>query len=51
LGSAIGTFGKNEKTKKVFWTRFASMAGLVLAWILDPVTALQVVGVITGMGG
>jgi len=27
------------------------MAGLVLARVLDPVTAQQVVGVITGMGG
>jgi len=37
--------------KKVFWTMFVSMAGLVLARVLDPVTAQQAVGVITGMGG
>jgi|SRR5271157_535108 len=51
VDAAIGTFGKNEHTKKVFWTMFASMAGLVLARVLDPVTAQQAVGVITGMGG
>jgi hypothetical protein len=27
------------------------MAGLVLAWVVDPMTAQQVVGMITGMGG
>jgi hypothetical protein len=29
---------------------FAVMAGLVLARVVDPVTAPQVVGMITGMG-
>ena len=51
VDAAIGTFGKNDQVKKVFWTMFASMAGLVLARVLDPATAQQVVGVITGMGG
>jgi hypothetical protein len=46
----IDAFGKNEQVKKVFWTVFIAMAGLVLARILDPVTARQVVGIITGMG-
>jgi hypothetical protein len=32
--------------KKVFWTLFATMAGLVLARVVDPVTAQQVVEVI-----
>jgi hypothetical protein len=50
VDAAIGTFGKNEQVKKVFWTMFVSMAGLVLARVLDPATAQQVVGVITGMG-
>jgi len=48
---AIDAFGKNEQTKKVFWTMFVSMIGLVLAQVLDPETTRQVVGVITGMGG
>lgn len=49
VNAAIDAFGKNEQTKKVFWTMFVSMTGLVLAQVLDPETARQVVGVITGM--
>ena len=48
--AAINAFGKNEQVKKVFWTLFATMAGLLLARVVDPVTAQQVVGIITGMG-
>jgi hypothetical protein len=48
--AVIDTFGKNEKVKKVFWTLFVAMAGLVMARVVDPVTAQQVVGIITGMG-
>jgi len=48
--AAINSFGKNEQVKKVFWTLFVAMAGLVLARVVDPVTAQQVVGVIIGMG-
>jgi len=47
--TAIEAFGKNEQVKKVFWTLFISMAGLFVAQVLDPVTAQQVVGMITGM--
>ena len=46
----IEAFGKNEQVKKVFWTFFISMAGLVLARVVDPATAQQIVGLITGMG-
>lgn len=49
--AAIEAFGKNEQVKKVFWTLFISMAGLVLARVVDPATAQQIVGLITGMGG
>ena len=49
--AAIEAFGKNEQVKKVFWTFFISMAGLVLARVVDPATAQQIVGLITGMGG
>jgi hypothetical protein len=49
--AAINAFGKNERVKKVFRTLFIAMAGLVLALGVDPVTAQQVVGMITGMGG
>jgi hypothetical protein len=48
--AAINAFGKNEQVKKVFWTLFIAMAGLVMARVVDPVTAQQVVGIITGMG-
>ena len=48
--AAINAFGKNEQVKKVFWTLFVAMAGLLLARVVDPVTAQQVVGIITGMG-
>jgi hypothetical protein len=48
--AVIDAFGKNEQIKKVFWTLFVAMAGLVLARVVDPVTAQQVVGLITGMG-
>jgi hypothetical protein len=49
--AVINAFGKNKQVKKVFWTLFVAMAGLVLARVVDPVTAQQVVGIITGMGG
>jgi disulfide bond formation protein DsbB len=48
--AAIEAFGKNEQVKKVFWTLFISMSGLVLARVLDPATAQQIVGLITGIG-
>ncbi len=35
----IEAFGKNEQVKKVFWTFFIPMAGLVLARVVDPATA------------
>jgi len=34
--AAINAFGKNEQVKKVFWTLFVAMAGLVLARVVDP---------------
>jgi hypothetical protein len=47
--AVIDAFGKNEQVKKVFWTLFVAMAGLVLARVVDPVTAQQVVEIITGI--
>jgi F0F1-type ATP synthase assembly protein I len=49
-GAVIEAFGKNEQMKKVFWTLFLALAGLVLARIADPVTAQKVIGVLTGAG-
>ncbi|MDP2797489.1 MAG: hypothetical protein Q8N94_08285 [Methanoregula sp.] len=46
----IEAFGKNEHVKKVFWSLFVSMAGLVLAKVLDPVSVQQIVGVISSSG-
>lgn len=48
--AVIYAFGKNEQMKKVFWALFAAMAGLMAAQVVDPVTAQQVVGIVTGMG-
>jgi len=48
--AVIDAFGKNEQVKKVFWTLFVALAGLVLARVVDPVTAQQIVGIITGIG-
>ncbi len=50
VDAVIEAFGKNEQVKRVFWTIFVAMAGLVLARVVDPVTAQQVVGMMTGMG-
>jgi len=36
--------------KKVFWTLFVAMMGLVLARVVDLVTVQQVVGIILGRG-
>jgi len=47
----LDTFGKNEHVKKVFWAVFSAIAGIVLAQVLDPATAQQIVGIIAGMGG
>jgi hypothetical protein len=33
------TFGKNKKVKKILWTLFVAMAGLILARVIDVVTA------------
>ncbi len=48
--AAVEAFGKNEHVRKVFWTVFVALAGLVLARVLDPATAQQILGAITGMG-
>ena len=48
--AAIEAFGKNEQVKRVFWTLFVVMAGLVLTRVVDPVTAQQFVGVISSSG-
>jgi hypothetical protein len=49
-GVVIEAFGKNEQVKKVFWTVFIATGGLVMARVIDPETARQIMGIITGMG-
>jgi hypothetical protein len=39
----------NEREKKVFWTLFAALAGIVLAQVVDPATVQQIVGMIIRM--
>jgi len=46
----IEAFGKNEQVKKVFWSLFVVMTGLVLAKVLDPVSVQQIIGVIGSSG-
>lgn len=43
-------FRKNNQTKKIFWTLFVAMAGLVRARVVDPVTAQQIIGIVAGKG-
>ncbi|MGD0079853.1 MAG: hypothetical protein ABSB80_04285 [Methanoregula sp.] len=47
--AVLDVFGKNEQVKKVFWALFIATAGLVLAQVVDPLTAQKIVGIITGM--
>ncbi len=48
--AVIAEFGKNEQVKKVFWSVFATMAGVVLAHVVDPVMGQEIVGLVMGMG-
>jgi hypothetical protein len=48
---SVGVHRKNGHIRNVFQAVFVAMAGLVLARIVGPESAQQVVGVITGMGG
>jgi len=47
----LNLFGKNEQFRKVFWTVFIALAGLIVAQVVDPVTAQEILRLITGMGG
>ena len=46
----LSLFGKNEQFGKVFWTVFIALAGLVLAQVVDPATAQEILRLLTGMG-
>ncbi|MDP2797424.1 MAG: hypothetical protein Q8N94_07945 [Methanoregula sp.] len=45
VDSSIEAFGKNEQVKKVFWIFF-----VMIVRVVDPVTAQQIVGVISSSG-
>jgi hypothetical protein len=47
--AVIDAFGKNEQVKKVFWTLFVAMAGLLLARVVNPVTAQPGVGILRNL--
>jgi hypothetical protein len=49
--AAIEAFGKNEQVKKVFWSVFAALAGLVLAGTMDPAIVQKIVWAILLAGG
>jgi hypothetical protein len=42
--------GKNKQFRNVFWTVFITPAGFVLAQVIEPETAHQIVAVIMGAG-
>jgi len=48
--AVIEAFGKNEQIKKMSWTVFVAMVGLMPEGGVDPVTAQQSAGMITGRG-
>jgi hypothetical protein len=48
--AGIEAFGKNEQVKKIFWIVFIAIVGWVMAQVVAPVTAQQVVGAIMGLG-
>ena len=48
--SEIDAFGRNEHLRKVFWALFLALAGLVLARIVDPATAQNILGILAGTG-
>ena len=47
--AVIDAFGKNEQIRKVFWTLFLAVAGLVLAEIADPVAAETILAALAGI--
>jgi hypothetical protein len=49
--TVLDLFGKNEQFRKVFWTVFIALAGLVLAQVVDPATAQEILRLLTGLGG
>jgi hypothetical protein len=47
--AVLDAFGKNGQVQKVFWTFFLATAGLVLAQVVDPAAAGEIVGMLAGI--
>jgi hypothetical protein len=47
--AVLEAFGKNEQVKKVFWSVFIILAGLVLAEVADPATAQKIAEILAGL--
>lgn len=47
--AVIAAFGKNGQVRKVFWTVFLALAGLVLAQVAEPGAVEQVLAVLAGI--
>jgi len=47
--AVLEAFGKNDQTKKVFWTLFIATVGLVLAQVVDPATAQKMAEMLVGL--
>jgi len=45
----LDVFGKNEQFRKVFWTVFVALASLVLAQVMDPVAAQEILRLLAGL--
>ena len=48
-GALALLIGKNEQVKRVFWSVFLALAGLLLARMVDPATAEQVIRILAGV--
>ena len=48
--AVIEAFGKNEHFRKVFWSVFVAVAGVVLAQVVEPGMANEIMGILTGVG-
>jgi F0F1-type ATP synthase assembly protein I len=47
--AVLSTFGKNEHTRKVFWALFMATASLMLAQVVDPAAAQEIIKVLAGI--
>jgi hypothetical protein len=45
----LNLFGKNEQFRKIFWSVFIILAGFILAQVVDPATAQEILRLLTGI--